>query len=260
VIPLDLAGQYQRGSSQVHRRDPRAKLVAALLFIVAATLLPPGAWLSFALLFAIALVVARASGLGLGYAVRRSFVALPFALAAITLPFTLPGQTLAQLGPLTVSEPGVVRFASIVAKSWVSVQMAILLAATTPFPDLVWALRSLRVPQTLVSIIGFMYRYLFVLSDEALRLRRARASRAATGGGKGGGGLRWRMAVAGGVVGNLGLRAFERSERVHAAMAARGFAGEIKTLSPPVMADADWNMLVGWVTLLAMVVLIGVVF
>ncbi|MBC8078097.1 MAG: cobalt ECF transporter T component CbiQ, partial [Chloroflexales bacterium] len=182
MIPLDLASQYQRGASLVHRLDPRTKLVAAVLFIAAATLLPAGAWLCYALLFVVTLIVARASGLGTGYALRRSFVALPFALAAITLPFTLPGQPLAQLGPLTISAPGVVRFGSIVAKSWVSVQMALLLSATTAFPDLVWALRALRVPQTLVSIISFMYRYLFVLSDEALRLRRARAARSATGG------------------------------------------------------------------------------
>jgi cobalt/nickel transport system permease protein len=260
VLHINLADQHRRGSSLVHRLDPRIKLLSTLLFICLASLLPVGAWVSFGLLFAATLVVARAAGLGTGFALRRSFVALPFALAAISLPFTVPGQALAHLGPLTVSAEGTVRFASILVKSWVSVQIAILLTFTTAFPDLLWGMRALRLPIPLVAIVSFMYRYLFVLADEALRLMRARAARAATGLGKTGGSLLWRGQVAGGMVGNLTLRAFERSERIHAAMAARGFQGEIKMLAPPAMTDSDRNALVGWVTFLAMTGLIGIVF
>jgi cobalt/nickel transport system permease protein len=188
-------------------------------------------------------------------------VALPFALAAITLPFTIPGQPLAELGPLTVTVEGTVRLLSILIKSWVSVQAAILMAFTTPFHDLLWGARALRLPSVLVSIVGFMYRYLFVLADEALRLMRARAARSGVAAGtKGGGSLVWRGKVAGGLVGNLTLRAFERSERIHDAMLARGFQGELKTLSAPVMTNHDWNLLVGWVTFLAMTGLIGFIF
>jgi cobalt/nickel transport system permease protein len=189
-------------------------------------------------------------------------VALPFALAAISLTFTVPGETLARLGPLTASVEGSVRFASILIKSWVSVQMAILLTSTTAFPDLLWGMRALRLPPVLVAIVSFMYRYLFVLADEALRLRRARAARAGAGpaGRRPGGSLAWRGRVAGGMVGNLTLRAFERSERIHAAMVARGFQGEVRMLETPRAGDQDWNVLVGWVTFLAMTGLIGFVF
>jgi cobalt/nickel transport system permease protein len=257
---IDLADHYRRGSSRVHRLDPRIKVTGALLFIFTATLLPYGAWAAYAVLAAGILRVAAQTGLGIGYAVKRSFVALPFALAAITLPFTIPGHVIAQLGPLTISLEGGVRFVSILIKSWLSVQAAILMAATTAFPDLLWALRALRLPRPLVSIISFMYRYMFVLADEALRLRRARAARAAQGEGRSGGGVWWRGRVAGGMVGNLALRAFERSERIYDAMLARGFQGEMKTLTPPVMTEADRYALAGWVTFLAMTALIGLVF
>jgi cobalt/nickel transport system permease protein len=168
----------------------------------------------------------------------------------------------AHIGGLAVSAEGLVRFASIVVKSWVSVQAAILLAAITPFADLLWGMRELRVPKALVAIVGFMYRYLFVLGDEALRLMRARAARSAVpaAGGRAGGGLVWRGRVAGGMVGNLAMRAFERSERIYDAMVARGFRGEILTLTPPSLTDADRNWLIAWVTFLALVTLIGVVF
>jgi cobalt/nickel transport system permease protein len=262
VLHIDLADQHRRGSSLIHRLDPRIKLAGTLLFIIVASVLPAGAWAAYGLLFAATLVVATRTGLGTAFALKRSFVALPFALAAITLPFTVPGQLLAQLGPLTVSVEGTIRFASILIKSWVSVQIAILMTFTTAFPDLLWGLRALRLPPTLVAIVSFMYRYLFVLADEALRLMRARASRsgAAPAGRKPGGSLLWRGRVAGGMVGNLTLRAFERSERIHAAMTARGFQGEMRMLAVPVLTERDWNALVGWVTFLAMTAMIGLVF
>lgn len=261
MLHIDLADHHRHGHSAVHHLDPRTKLVGALLFILIASLLPPGAWLAYGLLFAATLVVAHFTGLGVGFALRRSFVALPFALAAITLPFTIPGETLTQVGPLTMSVEGTVRLISLLVKSWVSVQAAILMGFTTPFEDLLWGLRALRLPTALVSIVAFMYRYLFVLADEALRLMRARASRSGVAAGaRGGGSLIWRGRVAGGLVGNLTLRAFERSERIHDAMVARGFQGELMTLAAPVMTQRDWNVLVGWVTFLAMTALIGFIF
>lgn len=262
MLHFDLADHSGRGRSRVHALDPRIKIVAVVLFIVTASVLPAGAWLSYGLLWAASLGVAGASRLGLGYALKRSYVVVPFALAAVTLPFTIPGQPLAHLAGWTISLPGTVRFASLLLKSWVSVQMAILLGATTPFADLLWALRALRVPRPLISIVGFMYRYLYVLADEALRLGRARQSRSAAGpaGSRAGGGLLWRGRVAGGMVGSLGLRALERSERIYNAMLARGFQGELRTLTPPVMADGDRYVLAGWVTALAMTGLVGFTF
>lgn len=259
MLHIDLADHARQGSSRIHRLDPRIKVIGTFLFILVTTLLPAGAWLSFALLFLSTLVVASQTGLGLTYALRRSFVALPFALAAITLPFTIPGPAFS-LGPLTLSAEGSIRFLSILIKSWLSVQMAIFMTVTTAFTDLLWALRELRVPRPLISIVSFMYRYMFVLADESLRLTRARAARSAVGAGRAGGSLIWRGKVAGGMVGNLALRAFERSERVYNAMLARGFQGELKTLTPPALTDLDRNTLVGWVTFLAMAGLIGFVF
>jgi cobalt/nickel transport system permease protein len=261
MLHIDLADQYQRGASLIHRLNPRVKILGAVLFIAAATLLPPGAWLAYGLLLAGAWLAAYASQLGIGYTLKRSFVALPFALAAITLPFTVPGQSIAHLGGLTISAEGSIRFLSILIKSWLSVQVAILLAVTTPFHDLMRGMRELRIPRPLINIVSFMYRYLFVFADEALRLMRARAARSAVGtGGKSGGGLMWRGRVAGGLVGNLALRAFERSERIYDAMVARGFQGEIKTLTSPPLTDTDRNVLVGWVTYLGMLLLVGFIF
>jgi cobalt/nickel transport system permease protein len=147
---------------------------------------------------------------------------------------TRPGEPLGtfDLGPLTltVSGQGIREFSTIALKSWVSVQAALLLAFTTPFHDLADALRQLRLPRIMVAIVSFMYRYLAVLGDEAGRMNRARAARSASLDGRPGGSLRWRASVTGRMVGSLFLRAYERGERVYAAMQARGFEGEIRHL------------------------------
>jgi cobalt/nickel transport system permease protein len=175
---------------------------------------------------------------------RSAFFALPFMLAALPLIFTRPGDPLVtfEIGPLelTVSGEGLRQFTTIALKSWISVQAALLLSFTTPFPDLVEALGRLRVPRILVAIIGFMYRYLAVLAGEAGRLNRARASRSAVVEGRGGGTVAWRARVVGGMVGSLFLRSYERSERVYAAMQARGFDGEFRTMTGRSLARADW--------------------
>jgi cobalt/nickel transport system permease protein len=142
---------------------------------------------------------------------------------------------------ITATDTGLARFGSIVVRSWVAVQVAILLTATTRFPDLMHALRHLHVPQLIVAIVGFMYRYLEVLSDEVGRLLRARESRSAgIPGQKSGGGIGWRAQVAGNMAGQLFLRSYEGSDRIYAAMQARGYKGEFLTINPHVMQQKDW--------------------
>jgi cobalt/nickel transport system permease protein len=129
--------------------------------------------------------------------------------------------------------------------------MAILLTATTPFPDILHALRHLRVPGILVSIIAFMYRYLFVLVDEVARLLRARTARSARlPGQKSGGTVSWRAAVAGHMAGQLFVRSLERSDRVYQAMVARGYRGTLLTMHPHRMRPLDWAILLGFTVLL----------
>ena len=160
--------------------------------------------------------------------------------------FTRTGDPLGSvaLGPLmlTVSGEGLREFGTILVKSWISVQAALLLTFTTPFHDLVEGLRQLRLPRIMVAIISFMYRYLAVLLGEASRMSRARAARSAGRDEARGGSLRWRATVTGQMVGSLFLRSYERSERVYAAMQARGFDGELRSLAGPALSRAA----VGW--------------
>jgi cobalt/nickel transport system permease protein len=242
---FDAFDRYHEKQSFLHHLDPRVKVVITVIFILSNALLPDGAWLAFAVAWFFLLFANFLSKLGLGYTLKRSLVALPFALIAITVLFSIPGKPIFTFQffawQLVISDAGLLRFVSILIRSWLSVQMAILLVATTRFPDLIHALEHLRIPAILTTIIAFLYRYLFVLTDEVFRLLRARESRSAASTGKRvGGGVLWRAKVAGNMAGQLFLRSYERSDRIYQAMVARGYAGHLYTLNAHEMKSSDY--------------------
>lgn len=237
---------YRPGRSLIHQADPRVKFVLALGLILTVALAPVGAWPVYFVLFSLVLAIVILSELGVIFVFKRAMLALPFVLAALPVIFTLDGPVLFSfpVGPwvLSATTTGMERFFSVALKSWLSVQVAIVLAASTRFPELLQAMRSVGVPRLLVAIFSLMWRYLFVLADEALRLMRARAARsgAVEMERRAGGSLAWRARVTGGMAGSLFLRAIERSDRIYMAMVARGYDGEVRALPLPELRRAQW--------------------
>lgn len=254
---------YKPRLSLVHELDPRIKFILTVAFILTTALTPPAAWPVYILLLAVVWAVAMLSELGLSIILKRSLIAIPFVLAALPIIFTMEGPTLFSLNlrtwTITISQTGLERFISIAFKSWISVQAAIILSASTPFPELLQAMRSVKIPRLLVAIIGLMWRYLFVLADEALRLLRARSARSGAGDpsrGRTGGSVVWRARVAGGMAGSLLLRGIERSDRIYNAMLARGYDGEVRAIPLPALRVIHWLVLfVGLIILVVLLVL-----
>lgn len=254
--------RYLHQVSPIHRLDPRVKVVLTLLIILSNAWLPDGAWLAYLAGWCLLLGISYAAHITPATLLKRSLIVIPFMLAAVTLIFTYPGKALVQghIGQWAwqISDAGLIRFASIFWRSWLSVQAAILLTTTTQFPDLMHALSHLRVPGILVNIISFMYRYLTVLADEVLRLIRARAARAAAVPHmRSGGSLWWRAQVTGHMVGQLFVRSLERSERVYEAMVARGYRGTLQVMHPHVLTRRDVWWGAGGVCLLILLQVLG---
>lgn len=256
---------YLPVDSAVHRLDARVKLPLALVFILVTALTPHGAWAVYLLLWAILLAAVILSELGISLVLKRALLALPFMLAALPVLFTLKGTPMATftIGSfnLSLTNSGLERFASIALKSWISVQCAVLLAASTQITDLLKAMRTIRIPRLLVAIIGLMYRYLYVMVAEVQRLLTARNSRSGESeqpGLKPGGSVRWRAAVTGGMAGNLLLRSFERSDRVYSAMLARGYDGEVRSYPQPGITTQNRLVLIIGLILLLLILLTGI--
>ncbi|RCK73245.1 MAG: Transmembrane component NikQ of energizing module of nickel ECF transporter [Anaerolineae bacterium] len=255
---------YQHRQSLIHAMDGRVKLVLAVAFILTTSLTPNGAWAAYILLFALLISAELLSELPIGYFLRRAFLALPFVLAALPLPFTVPGDILAEFSvgrvALHISTEGLIRLLSIAIKSWLSVQVAVLLTVSTPFPDLLQAMRALKLPRLLVAVFGLMWRYLFVLVDEALRLMRARSARSSqhpVGNYRTGRTISWRAQVTGSMAGSLFLRAFERSDRIYLAMLARGYDGEVRLRPLPPLTRLQWLSLLSGIALLLLILALG---
>ena len=256
---------YRERQSLIHALDPRVKFIFTLAFILTMALLPIGAWPVYVLMLTVSLSITVLSELGLKYVLKRSLLAIPFVLAAVPLLFTVKGPVLVTLPigspSLTITTTGVERLLSIMFKSWVSLQVAIVFAASTPFPDMLLAMRAVKIPRLIVSLFGLMWRYMFVMVDEAIRLLRARASRSGSiAGTKPGGSIAWRAKVTGGMAGNLFIRSLDRGDRVYAAMTARGYDGEIRSFPLPPLTATGWITLLGGLALLIALLLFALLF
>lgn len=244
-----LLDRYIAGASVIHALDARVKLVLTVALIVCAALLPVGSTLALLALTALVWAAIIASGVGLSTILKRSLLALPFLLVVVTVIFSLPGRPIFRLPlgfvTLTATDAGLLRFVTIVWKSWISMQAALLLTATTHFLDVLRALQALHMPKIIVALMSFMYRYLFILVEEAQRLLRARDCRSAALEGAGGGSVWWRAQVTGRLVGTLFLRSFERSERIYVAMLSRGYTGELRSLRTQALDRRDLRVGLG---------------
>lgn len=254
---------YLQGRSIIHQLDARVKVIFTLAFILFLNLTPHRAWPAYILFLVVMLVVELLSRLGLGFVHKRAIVAAPFVLAALPLIFTGPPPRVAMaiVNGLSISFSieGIERFVSIAIKMWISIQAAILLTATTTFPDLLGAFQQLKVPKLFIAIVGLMWRYLFVIGDEAIRMLRARTSRSAVtpGARSTGGPLLWRARVTGGMAGSLFLRSIERSDRVYAAMLSRGFNGDLPKSEATALPKKDRSTLLWGILLLALLWVLG---
>jgi cobalt/nickel transport system permease protein len=222
---------YKNSQELILSLDARVKFIIVLFHILLLNSAPYQVWAIPILFFAMQLSLLILWGADLGFIIKRSLLAFPFTLAALPLIFS-GKEPVVQLGsllgwPVVLSLPGSEIFLSIVVKAWLSIMMVALLTVTTPFPKLLIALQQLKVPPLFIAVVGMMWRYLFVVRDEAVRLLRARSSRSGRveAGISSGGTLFWRAQVTGGMAGSLLLRSLERSERVYVAMLSRGYNG-----------------------------------
>lgn len=234
----DFLDRYSNLDSFIHRLDPRTRLLCIFAFILAVAATPPGAWQAFAFYLVLVVALILLSRVPLTFVLKRSLVIVPFVLViALFIPFFKEGEVAGSYNiwgwELRVTYSGLLVLWSVVAKASLSILALVLLSSTTPLPKLLKGLEQLRVPAVFIMIISFMYRYLFVLIDEAMRLRRARDSRSF------GGSWLWHLKTIGHMLGTLFLRSYERAERIYAAMLARGFQGPRRPVTALSFARGD---------------------
>jgi cobalt/nickel transport system permease protein len=235
-----IVDRWSQGNGPLHRRDPRAKAAVLLVFLVVVATthrhLAPVAtgWLA-------------------GLAVMVWWTGLPvlalLARAALVLPFSLAFAIVSWLAG------DAERAIALLVKSYLSSAAVLLLVSTTPLPKLLHGLERMGVPQFLLTVGQFLFRYLFVISEEAQHMRTAAASRAASVSRILTNGSRFR--AAGGALAVLFTRSFGRAEQIHQAMLSRGFEGHFQPLHQLRFGAGDMVFVLGaapapWLVRLAM--------
>ncbi len=224
---------YVRRDSPVHRLPPECKLLAAVAFVLVVVSTPRTWWPAFAAYALLLAGVAALARVPARTVLRRTVVEAPFVAFALLLPFVAHGERVDVLG-LSVSRPGLLGAGNVLAKATLGVVTSILLVATTEQRALLVGLERLRLPARLVQITSFMLRYADVITGEMRRMRIARESRCFTARSVRG----WR--TLGHAAGALFVRCYERGERVHLAMLARGYTGTMPATGGPVAVPRAW--------------------
>ncbi|MFZ2224343.1 MAG: cobalt ECF transporter T component CbiQ [Candidatus Deferrimicrobium sp.] len=219
----------------VHRLDPRAKVVATFAFVVVVVSFPKYEVLSLLPFCLFPILIGALGDIPAGFIAKKVVAVSPFAVFLGIFNPIFDSSTVA-IAPGFAISAGWVSFASILVKFALTISAALLLIATTSFPGICRALRRLGLPALFVSQLLFLYRYLFVLVEEAMRVVRARDMRSFGARGTGA-----RVLVR--IVGTLFLRTVERAERIYGAMLARGFRGEVPSMRREAMRPSDASFL-----------------
>ncbi len=205
--------RWAQGNSPLHLRDPRAKILALLAFLVVVATTPPGANYRIGAYAFVALAAIIMARLPLMSVLTRATVVLPFSFTFAAISW-FGGDHL--------------RAIALVEKTYLSALSVLVVSGTTPLPALLRGFETLGVPRVLVSVIQFLYRYLFVISEQAQHMRLAAACRSGTRRRR----RSDRFQSAAGALGVLFARSYSRADGIHRAMLSRGYNGHLPVADP----------------------------
>lgn len=208
----------------IHRLDPRTKLVATITFIVTVVSFPKYEITGLLPFFLFPVLLISLGDIPVKFILKKVLLVSSFAVFIGIFNPLLDRQVSASFLGIPISG-GWISFLSIMLKFFLTISSALLLIATTSFPGICHALQKIGMPEIFVSQLLFLYRYIFVLVEEAMKIVRARDMRSF---GKKGHDIKTFTRL----IGTLFLRTMERAERVYQAMLSRGFNGRLHIMKP----------------------------
>jgi cobalt/nickel transport system permease protein len=206
----------------VHRLEPRGKVIITMLFVITVISYPKYEIISLIPFFIFPVLLITLSDTPFLFIMKKVLFVSPFALFIGIFNPLFDTGTVVVWRNIHISA-GWLSLLSIMIKFTLTISAALLLIATTSFNGICSALQRLGVPALFTSQLLFLYRYIFVLMEEAMRMSRARDLR--TFGSQGAG-----IKVFVRLVGLLFIRTVERAERIYQSMLSRSFTGKIPSI------------------------------
>ncbi len=220
--------------SPIHSWDPRVKIISIFILIFSIVLVQD---LKVALLgFFLATSLVFLSRIPFSFVLVHLRWVLFFVLAiSAILSLTVPGSLLVRASFLGISREGV-RLSLLISLRAISAALLIFpMIGTTRFNLTLKALQKIKIPERLIQLFMFTYRYIFLLMDEEKRIFIAASSRG------------WvkrtnfsTLRIMGNLVGMLLVRSFERTEHIRDAMLSRGYNGRLNILDEFSLSPGDF--------------------
>jgi cobalt/nickel transport system permease protein len=215
----------------IHRLDPRTKVIVALAFIITIVSFPKYEISGLIPFFLFPVVVFALGDIPVWIILKKTLLVSVFAVFIGLFNPLLDTKVVFYFGGFPVTG-GWISFFSISLKFILTMSAVLLLISTTSFPGISCALGKLGVPTIFIAQLLFLYRYLFVLLEEMMRMARARDVRSF---GREGHGIRVFIHI----IGTLFIRTMERAERIYHAMLSRGFSGNMPSIGIYRFAPSD---------------------
>jgi len=211
------------GDSPLHRLPALCKLALTAVYLLTVVSFPKYDLTGLFAMVLFPILGYRVAGLSVLTAISKLRLILPIlCLVGVLNPF-FDRAPLLVLGGVTVSG-GVISILTLVFKGIFCLLASFLLAATTPVDRLMGALRRLRVPKMLTSLLLLTFRYSSVLLNEVGIMTEAYQLRAP--GQKG-----IHISAWGSFLGQLILRSTDRADALYESMLLRGFSGDMPDLT-----------------------------
>ena len=204
--------------SPVHSLCPLSKLLTAVAYIAVTASFGKYDLSGLTVMVLYPVLLFQLSGIPVGTCFRKLRLAMPLVMAVGLFNPILDRAPLFTLGGVTVSR-GMISMVTLMAKGVFCLMASFLLMATTPIDSLCAALRQLRVPGVLVTLLLLTYRYAGVMTEELSVMTDAYSLRAP--GQKGVHHSAW-----GSFLGQLLLRSMDRAQELYNSMQLRGFRDE----------------------------------
>lgn len=218
--------RFANSDSPIHRLDPRAKIIGALIFIGTMISIPRYEVLTLVPFLLYPSILIIVSGVPLGYIAKHIALVSPFILFLAIFSPVFDTTPVVMWGGFVLTG-GMFSCLSIIIKFIATVGITLVLSSTTRFDRLLKGLGSLGIPRIILMQLSFLYRYLFLLVDEAHRMKLARDARS-----YGHSTFRFRLHTVGNIIAVLFLKTLDRAEHVYTAMVSRGFSGEMPVITP----------------------------
>jgi len=238
LLNIGYMDELARKNNFLCNLDPRAKLITAIIFIASVVSFDKYKISALIPFFIYPITLIAVGDLPARYLLKKILIASPFAIMVGIFNPIFDKQILIEIAGLNISG-GWISYLSIMIRFFLTVSAALILISTTGFNSVCLALEKLKTPKPFVLQLMFLYRYIFLLVNEAMRMIRAISLRSF-----GKRTLTIKMFTQ--LLGRLLLRCADRANRIHLAMLSRGFNGSVKLIQNKKIGFSEIFFILGW--------------